>query len=128
MLIITPIYAGLIALLFLAISYRVVLGRRNLRISVGHADDKDMEKRMRVQANCAEYAPLGIILLAMAEMQGMPSWLVHVSGLGLLAGRTLHAYGLGSTPQIPFLRVWGMYLTVGMIFVTAIANIGHALF
>jgi len=128
MLIITPIYAGLIALLFLAISYRVVLGRRNLRISVGHADDKDMEKRMRVQANCAEYAPIGIILLAMAEMQGMPGWLVHVSGLALLVGRMLHAFGLGSTPQVPFLRVWGMYLTVGMIFVTAIANISHALF
>jgi hypothetical protein len=128
MLIITPIYAGLVALLFLAISYRVVLGRRNLRISIGHADDKDMEKRMRVQANCAEYAPIGIILLAMAEMQGMPGWLVHVSGAALLIGRALHAFGLGSTPQIPFLRVWGMYLTVGMIFVTAIANIGHALF
>ncbi|MGJ8586152.1 MAG: MAPEG family protein [Marinosulfonomonas sp.] len=128
MLAITPIYAGLIALLFLAISYRVVLGRRNLRISIGDGDDKDMEKRMRVQANCAEYAPLGIILLAMAEIQGMPGWLVHVSGIALLLGRVLHAIGLGSTPQIPFLRVWGMYLTVGMIFITAIANVTHAIF
>lgn len=127
-LIITPIYAGLLAILFLSLSYRVVLSRRNLRISVGHADDKDMEKRMRVQANCAEYMPIGIILLAMAEMQGMPGWLVHVSGLALLFGRALHAYGLGSTPQKPPLRVWGMYLTVAMIFVTAIANISHAVF
>lgn len=128
MLTVTPIYAGLLALLFLGLSYRVVLGRRGLRISIGHGDDKDMEKRMRVQANCAEYAPFGIILLAMAEMQGMPIWLVHVSGVALLLGRMLHAYGLGSSPQVPFARVWGMYLTIGMIMITAVANITHAIF
>lgn len=128
MLIITPLYAGLIALLFLVLSYRVSLARRGLRISIGDGDDKDMIKRMRVQANCAEYAPIGIILLWMAEIQGMPAWLVHLSGSTLLIGRLLHAFGLGSTPQVVPARLWGMYLTVGMIFVTALANISHAVF
>ncbi len=123
MLSISPVYAGLIALLFLALSFRVVFARRSQKISIGDADDKDMIKRMRVQANCAEYAPMGLILLAMAEMQGTLPYILHGLGLALLAGRMLHAYGLGSTPQIVPARIWGMYLTVGMIAVSAVINI-----
>lgn len=128
MLEITPLYAGLLALLFLGLSFRVVMGRYGNKISIGDGGDKDMIKRIRVQANCTEYAPLGIILLGMAEMQGMPGWLVHVFGLTLLLGRIMHAYGLGSTPQVPKSRIWGMYLTVAMIGLTAISNVGHVIF
>lgn len=120
---VSPLYAGLLALLFLWLSYRVVLGRRLHKVSVGDADNKDMVKRMRAQANFAEYAPLGVILLAMAELQGVSPWLLHLLGLTLLAGRMLHAYGFGSTPQIVPLRIWGMYLTIGMIAATALMNI-----
>lgn len=125
---VTPIYAGLIALLFLVLSFRVVLGRRAHKVSYGDGGNKDLLKRMRAQANCAEYAPVGVILLLMAELQRMPPWLVHAAGATLLAGRLLHAYGFGHTPQIVILRIWGMYLTVGMIALTAIATIAHALF
>ena len=82
---------------------------------------------MRTHANCAEYAPIGLILLMLVEMQGMPLWLVHVFGLILLAGRLSHAYGFGSTPQIVPLRKLGMYLTLLMIISTAVANIGYAI-
>jgi uncharacterized protein len=125
---VTPLYTGLLALLFLTLSYRVVLARRSQKISVGDGGDKLVLKAMRTQANCAEYAPIGLLLLLMAEAQGMPVWLLHVFGLMLLAGRLLHAYGFGSTPQVVPARIWGMYLTLAMIGVTAIANIGHALF
>lgn len=126
MLAATPIYAGLLALLFIGLSTRVIGGRVAHKVSVGDGGDKDMTKRMRVQANFAEYAPLGVILLAMAELQGMPIWLVHLFGLMLLAGRCMHAYGLGSTPQVLSFRRWGMMLTFTMIAITALANIGHA--
>lgn len=128
MLNITPLYAGTVALLFLVLSFRVVLGRYGHKISIGDGGDEDMVKRMRVQANCAEYAPLALILLAMAEIQGMQGWLVHVFGLMLLAGRMMHAYGLGSTPQIVSFRQWGMYLTIAVIVLTAVLNIVFAIF
>ena len=128
MTLISPLYAGLLALLLVFLSYRVVQGRRLHKVSIGDGENKDIVKRMRVQANCAEYAPIGIIILALAEIQGMPGWLVHVFGLMLLAGRCLHAYGLGSTPQIVPARQWGMYLTLGMICPVALVNIGQALF
>jgi len=123
----TPLYAGLIAILFLYLSFRVVQGRFLHKVSIGDGGNADVAKRMRVQANCAEYAPIGLILLALAELQGMPVWLVHVFGLMLLAGRCLHAYGLGSTPQVVPARQWGMYLTLVMILLVALANIAHSL-
>ncbi len=125
---VTPFYTGLMALLFLSLSYRVVQARRSQKVSVGDGGDRHVLKAMRTQANCAEYAPIGLLLLLMAELQGMPVWLLHVFGAMLLAGRGLHAYGFGSTPQKVPARIWGMYLTLAMIGVTAIANIGHALF
>jgi len=124
----SPIYAGLLALLFLYLSLRVVQARIRHKVSVGDGGQPDVVKAMRVQANCAEYAPIGILLLLMAELQGMPVWLVHVFGLMLLAGRGLHGWGMGSTPQIIAGRQWGMRLTLSMIALTALANIGHALF
>ncbi|TCS67173.1 hypothetical protein EDD52_101268 [Primorskyibacter sedentarius] len=128
MLTATPLYAGLITLLFLWLSFRVVGSRRSQKISVGDGGDALVMQRMRAQANCAEYAPLGIILLALAELQGMPVWLVHVFGLMLLAGRVVHAYGFSVTPQVFKARVWGMYLTIAMLAFMALANIFHALF
>jgi len=128
MLTASPLYAGLLALLFLYLSYRVVLGRRLHKVSIGDGGEKDVVKRMRVQANCAEYAPFGVLLLALVDLQGMPVWLVHVLGLLVLVGRVLHAYGLGSTPQIVPARIWGMYLTLTAISASALANIAYALF
>lgn len=125
---ITPLYAGLLALLFLWLSLNVVRGRRLHRISVGDGSDRDMVKRMRTQANFVEYAGIGIILLLMAELQGLAPWLMHLAGLALLAGRALHAYGFGSTPQIVPLRIWGMYLTVAAIAALAAVNIAMSVF
>ena len=83
---ITPLYGGLIGLLLVSLSVRVILRRRSAHVSLGDGEDKNLLKRMRVQANCAEYAPIGLILLAMAELQGAPGWVVHLLGLMLLGG------------------------------------------
>lgn len=128
MTLITALYAGLLALLFLYLSARVVQERRAHGVSVGDGGQKSVIKAIRTQANCAEYAPLGALLLICAELQGAPGWLVHLMGLALVLGRGLHAYGFGSTPQVVPARVWGMYLTFGMIAFAAIANIAMALF
>ncbi|RYH11851.1 MAPEG family protein [Tropicimonas sp. IMCC6043] len=127
MLVITPVYAGLLSLLLIGLSARVIRHRYAARISVGDGGDPEMQRRMRAQANCAEYAPIGIILLAMAEIQGMPAWLVTLFGAMLLLGRILHAWGFCATPQVMSARRWGMILTFGMIGMLALANIGHAL-
>ena len=124
---VTPIYAALVALLFLVLSARVISYRRANMISLGDTGDKALLKRMRAQANCAEYAPLALFLMLVAELNGAPAFAVHLMGAALLAGRVLHAVGFSATPQKMILRQSGMLLTLGMILLSALGLIGHAL-
>lgn len=125
---VSPLYAALTAVIFLILSARVILYRRANLISLGDNGDKNLLKRMRAQANCAEYAPLGLVLLVLTELAGAPALAVHIAGLMLVAGRGLHAYGFASTPQIMIFRQIGMVLTLTMIALTALGLLGHTLF
>lgn len=119
-MIVTAFYASLLAALFLVLSARVIGRRREQRVELGHADDKELLRRLRVHANFAEYVPIALILMALAENMTAPRPMVHIVGLMLLAGRLLHAYGLSQTPQILRYRVWGMVLTTVAIGIAAL--------
>lgn len=124
---ITPIYAALVALLFVALSFYVIAYRRAKLISVGDKGDRALLQRMRAQANCAEYAPIALILLLLVELSGTPAVVVHVLGASLVVGRVLHAYGFASHPQKFLLRQIGMLLTFLVIVLSALGLLGHAL-
>jgi len=124
---ISAFYAGLLGLLFIFLSMRVINRRREAKISVGDKGDAPLFKCQRVQANFVEYTPFSLILLFLLEAQQLTPALLHLAGLTILAGRLMHAYGFGSSPQkVPF-RIWGMYLTFGSIMAMAIANIGMSI-
>lgn len=123
----TPLYAGLAALLFLYLSVRVIGTRQAEKVSVGDGANKAMIKAMRTQSNCAEYAPISLLLLMLVELQGAPIWAVHVLGLMFLSGRVLHAIGFGRTPQIIPLRKSGMLLTFAMLALSALGLVAHGL-
>ncbi len=125
---ITPIYAALCALVFLSLSWHVIAYRRANRISLGDTGDKALLKRMRAQANAAEYMPIALILLALTEANGAPTLAVHALGLALLAGRILHPLGFAATPQKFILRQFGMILTLAMIALSALGLLAHSLF
>ena len=120
MLSVTPIYAGLLAILLIVLSARVIVYRRANRLSLGDEGDRSLLKRMRAQANCAEYAPIGLLLLALLDLQSAPIWALHVLGLMLLAGRCLHAFGFSASPPVMGGRVGGMALTLTMILISAV--------
>jgi len=108
---ITGIYAATLTGLYLALSVRVISHRRAHRINLGDGGDPDLTRRMRAHGNFAEYAPLGLILLGISEMQGTaPLWL-HVLGGMLLAGRLAHGINFTYNLRLPVLRVGGMMLT-----------------
>jgi len=108
---ITAFYASLLAVLFLVLSVRVIGWRREKRVELGHGEEPELLRRMRVHANFAEYVPFTLLLMALAESMAPPRPLLHLVGLILIAGRLIHAYGLSQTPQILRYRVWGMTLT-----------------
>ena len=116
---VTAFYAALLALLFLLLSARVIAQRREARVEIGHGESAQLLRRMRVQANFAEYVPLALILMTLAESLKVPLALLHLLGLVLLVARLIHAYGLSQTPHILRLRVLGATLTFGVIGVAA---------
>ncbi|MEM1236184.1 MAG: MAPEG family protein [Pseudomonadota bacterium] len=118
---ITALYAAPIALIFLWLSTRVILARRDEKIGLGDGGNKSLMKRMRAQANCAEYAPIGILLIGLVEINGGPALLIHMLGLSLLAGRALHAWGFSASPPVMIGRQIGMVLTALSIASAAIA-------
>lgn len=112
---ITSLFAALLTALFIYLCAQVILYRRANRLSIGDEGDRNLLRLMRAQGNFAEYTPLALLLLALAELQGAPSGLVGVLGLMLLAGRLLHAiaFVIKGTPMS--FRVYGMVLTFLML-------------
>ena len=87
---ITGLYAATLTSLYLLLSARIIIVRRSLRINLGDGDDPDMIRRIRAHGNFAEYVPLGLILLAIAEMQGEAPFWLHLTGGLLVLGRFAH--------------------------------------
>lgn len=123
----TPLYAGLAALLYLALSVHVIRVRIRQRVMQGDGGDKVMMKAMRTHANCGEYMPISLILLLLVELQGAPLWAVHTLGIMFIAGRVLHAVGFGRHPQIIPMRQGGMILTFMMLLLSGLGLVAHTL-
>lgn len=117
---ITPIYAALLALLFIFLSLRTIRLRRRHRIALGDGDNPELRRAMRAHANFAEYVPFALLLVFFAERDGAHPAVVHALGLALLAGRLLHAWGV-SQPREDFrFRVTGMVLSFGVTIFAAL--------
>ncbi len=117
---VTALYAGLLTLLYLGLTYRVILYRRKQRVDLGDADDPLLRRYLRGHANCAEYAPMGVLLLGLLELGHWPGWLLHLLGLTLLAGRLAHAWAFSVAGLRLRARTAGMVLTTGMLAVAAL--------
>lgn len=124
MIAITPIYASLVALLFVLLSLRVIAVRRRSRVPLGDGGDPILLRRLRAHGNFAEYAPLVIVLMALAELQGAVAIVLHMIGGLLLGGRLVHAFGVSQEPENYRLRVIGMALTFTALIMGALANLG----
>ncbi|MDC0948075.1 MAPEG family protein [Gammaproteobacteria bacterium] len=126
-LIATPLYAGLLTLLYLWLTRQAISRRRRVRVAVGDGDDMALRRRVRAHGNFCEYVPLALLLLLLLELQGLAvSWL-HALGIALLLGRLLHAWGISQQREPLKLRVGGMVLTLAVLVVAALVNIGLAL-
>ena len=128
MLTITPLYAGLLVLVYIALSALVVRQRVLVEMATGDADETNLNRSIRVHGNFVEYVPLGLILMLCAELQSAPAVAVHAMGLTLLIARVAHAVGMSRTPQVRLLRGGGFLLTTLMLILSALAVIAHAIF
>ncbi len=120
---ITPFYAGILGLLLVLLSARVILARRGLSISLGTGGDLALERRIRAQGNLAEYGPIGLILIGLLELEGSSEIILHALGILLIGGRLLHGWTLSFTDGNSFGRTGGMALTLTAIGFASLLNL-----
>ena len=118
---IIPLYLAPLAGLYLVLSFRIIGLRRSLKVALGHAGDKALERAIRVHGNFNEYVPLIGLLLVVLELKSAPAIVLHGLGATLLVGRLLHAYGMSQVKENFRFRVTGMLMTFAALAVSAIA-------
>lgn len=123
LVVVTPIYSALLALIFTALAIRVIGQRRIARVSLGDGGDHNLLRRQRAHANFAEYVPIVLILMLCAELQQAQQWLLNIIGLCLVIGRLIHAYAVSQDPEPMRLRVLGMTLTIAALLIAALGNV-----
>lgn len=119
----TPIYAALLTLLYITLSFRVIGRRRSAKVSLGDGGDSVLNRRLRAHGNFAEYVPLGLLLMVLVELQDGAALLIHAIGLMLLIGRVAHARGLAGEPENFRYRKIGMQLTFTALLAGAVGNL-----
>ncbi|MEP3562876.1 MAG: MAPEG family protein, partial [Marinobacter sp.] len=68
---VTAVFAAVLGILLLVLSVLAVRFRLKYQIGMGVNDDPVFQATVRAHANLVEYAPLGLIMLAIAELNGV---------------------------------------------------------
>jgi uncharacterized protein len=116
---ISGLYAAGLGVVFVLLSLRTLRLRRKLRIGLGDAGHPQMQRAIRVHANFAEYVPLCLGLMCLAEVQAAPAWLLHSLGMALVFARLIHARGVSQVQEQTKFRVIGVALTLSILLIAS---------
>lgn len=105
------LWSGLLILVLVVLSIRVVLTRRRRRVILGDGGDEVMIVAARRFGNAAEYTPIAIAALILLALIGWQAWVIHLIGGAFLIGRVIHPLGLAFGKGPPPARAVGMVLT-----------------
>lgn len=121
---ITALYSGLCALLIIVLAFRVVNFRRLQKVGLGSGGQHYGRVLIRAHANAVEYVPLALLLMLMAELNGLAALWLHLLGGLIVLARLIHAYGLtaGKGGYHPG-RFWGTALSWLVILILAAIDI-----
>jgi uncharacterized protein len=110
-LVVAP-YAAVLGLLFAGLTVNVIVNRVKLSVDIGDGGKAPMSHAMRAHGNFAEHVPMALLLIALAELIGSPTMMIHGLATVLVIARLASAYGLlGSSAQTPG-RKAGASLTI----------------
>ena len=123
-LIVAPLTAAALTVLYVQLALGVIKIRLGKNISLGAGDNDELEKAIRSHANLTEWAPIGLLLIVILELNSAPFWLVAPPAIAFVAGRMLHPKGLLSNSESSLKkRTLGMRLTIYSILALAAFNI-----
>jgi len=90
----TSLYVGLLGLILIFLSVKIIQNRRFAKISLGDDGNSLLQSKIRAHGNFIEYAPIFLIMLISVEIGGLNKYLVHLFGIIFTIGRVSHAYGM----------------------------------
>lgn len=120
---ISSLYASILALIFLFLTIRTVALRRKFQVALGDGENHILKRAIRAQGNFCETVPLALILLILAEINGINPKIIHFCAIILLIGRLSHAFGISQENEKLKFRIFGMVMTISSILLLALINI-----
>ena len=120
---ITALYAGIQALIVIALAINVTVHRVKLRVPLGDGGNAEMRRMIRLHGNAAEYIPLAIALMLIYELNSGSHLGLHVIGIALIAGRVIQTWGMWATDMTNIGRQIGQSLTWLSVAALAVLNL-----
>jgi len=125
---VTGLYASCLGIVLIALSFNVIRYRRRNRVALGESSDFDLTRAIRAHGNFVEYAPIFLVMLAIAEFQNLPAYAIHALGILFVTGRLAHAYSVikherymdGVIQHNPTWRMVGMICTFNVLGILSI--------
>jgi uncharacterized membrane protein YecN with MAPEG domain len=117
-------YLGILALLYAALSIRVVLLRGRYQVSLGDGGRTELTSAIRAHAHFAEYVPIIVLMIVLLEMSGSTAVRLHLMLGALLLARILHPFGMSAAPRtwrFRLFRTGGVSLTFLVLVSAAVA-------
>ena len=124
---ITAAYAGVLALIVVALGINVTVHRAKFKIALGDGGNPAMFRMIRVHGNAIEYIPMALLLMAIYEINGGYPVALHIAGLVLLAGRISQSWGMWSTEEGNFFRAAGQSATWLTMAALALLNLAKVI-
>ena len=93
---ITALYAGIMMIFALVLSFYggSFRGKSGISVLFGEPANMELAERIRIHQNFLEYVPMAIILMGVIEINGGNTTFLHVFGVVLIIARIAHAIGL----------------------------------
>ena len=98
---ITALAAAALALLLVFLSITTIRMRMKHSAAYGDAGQHDLNCAIRAHGNLTEYAPVGIILIALLESGGANPTALSIAAAAFVGARLLNAIGLFNPPGPP---------------------------
>ena len=113
---ITISYSIILITFMLILAFRIIDLRGSPVTKFLHSEERVIDedtlyRAVRGHGNLIEYAPLFLILMLIAELNGLASAYLHYSGIIFTIGRLMHGIVFSFMKPNMILRVGGMILT-----------------
>jgi uncharacterized protein len=120
---VTALFSAILFFLYYYLAKNVIKIRRNNKIAIGFAKNKELEQAIAAHSNFNQYVPLGLIMMACMELNKIHFSIVFLVGISFTFGRIIHAKSFLKKTMDLKQRVQGMKFTFWTMIVMAILNI-----